>query len=121
MFSGKCIHTINKRVYKCQMKMCRRCVEDVNNNKQCLLLLSLLILFVLLVYLDVLPLYVLPCFDYLSSNCKGSSILLVNATCRALSGIYLCDSSSINRFAFLFHSQGISHSNGRLFMTFLVL
>ena len=89
--------------------------EGVCNNKQCLLLL------ILLVHLDVLLLSVFSCFYVLSSNCKGSSILWVNATCRALSGISLCDISSINRLAFLFHSQGISHSNGRLFMTFLVL
>ena len=59
MFSEKCIHTINKRVYKRQKKV----VEGVYNNKQrLLLLLFLLILFVLLVYRDVLPLDVLPCF-----------------------------------------------------------
>ena len=56
MFSEKCIHTINKRVYKRQKKV----VEGVYNTKQSLLLL--LILFVLLVYRDVLPLDVLPCF-----------------------------------------------------------
>ena len=99
----------------------RRCVEGVYNNKQRLLLLILLVLLVLLVHRDVLFLSVLPCFYVLSSKCKCRSILWVNATCRALSGIYLFDGSSINRLAFLFHSQGISHNNGRLFMTFLVL
>ena len=115
MFSVKSIYTTNKRVYTTNK---RRCVEGVYNNKQRLLLL---ILFVFLVYRDVLPLRVLPCFYGLSSNCKRSSNLWVNAACRALSGIYLLDGSSINRLAFLFHSQGSSLNNGSLIMTFLFL
>ena len=104
-----------QRVFIQQINVNRRCEKDVYNNKQRLLLL------IQLVYRDVLPLSVLPCFYRLSSNCKRSSILWVNAACRALSSIYLCGSSSINHLAFLFHSQGISHNNGRLFLTFLVL